>query len=273
MSMYPFTYRRPKSVEDAVRLFGACDDASYISGGHTLLPTLKARLAQPSDLIDLSALPELKGIEEVESGILIRGGTTHAEVAASPLIRASIPALAGLAGSIGDRHVRHRGTIGGSVANNDPAADYPAAVLGLGATVITDRRRIAADEYFTGLYETCREPDEIVIAVEFPVPESAGYAKFRNLASRYALAATFVARTRDGIRVAVTGAYNSGVTRPAAFEEALTAEFAEAALEPLEVDPEDMLSDPAATAAYRAALVKAMGKRAVSGQGAVQVLK
>ncbi|MGY8632051.1 xanthine dehydrogenase family protein subunit M [Bradyrhizobium sp. 14AA] len=271
--MYPFKYRRPRNVEEAVQLFNACDDACYISGGHTLLPTLKARLAQPSDVIDLSALPELRGIEEIAGGILVRGGTVHSDVAASPLVRSKIPVLAGLAGSIGDRHVRHRGTIGGSVANNDPAADYPAAVLSLGATVVTDRRRVSGDDYFIGLYETCRKPGEIVTGVEFPIPDSAGYAKFRNLASRYALAASFVCRTGDEVRIAVTGAYNTGVTRPAALEQALTAEFAEIAIEPLDIDPEDMLADPAATAAYRAALVKSMTKRAVSGQGAIQVFK
>ena len=271
--MYPFTYRRPKSVADAVKLFEAGEDASYISGGHTLLPTMKARLAAPTDMIDLTALDEIKGIEETAGGILIKGGTIHADVAASTLVREKIPVLAGLAGSIGDRHVRHRGTIGGSVANNDPAADYPAAVLALNATVITDRRRIAADDYFTGLYETCREHSEIVIGVEFPIPDSAGYAKFRNLASRYALAASFVAKIGDGIRVAVTGAYNTGVTRPAAFEEALAADFSEAAIEALEIDPEDMLSDPAATADYRAALVKVLTRRAVARQGAVQIFK
>jgi carbon-monoxide dehydrogenase medium subunit len=271
--MYPFTYRRPTSIADAVKVFTTSNDAAFLSGGHTLLPTLKARLAAPSDVIDLTALPELKGIEETKSGLLIRGGTVHAEVAASPLVRSKIPVLAGLAGSIGDRHVRHRGTIGGSVANNDPAADYPSAVLGLNATVITDRRRIAAEEYFTGLYETCREPGEIVTGVEFPVPLSAGYAKFRNLASRYALAATFVARTKAGVRVAVTGAYNTGVTRPAHFEKALDADFSAEALDALDIDPKDMLSDPAATAAYRAHLTKVLARRAVARQGEVLIYK
>lgn len=271
--MYPFTYRRPDNVADAVKMFATSDDAAFLSGGHTLLPTLKARLAAPSDVIDLTALPELKGIEETKSGLLIRGGTVHAEVAASPLVRSKIPVLAGLAGSIGDRHVRHRGTIGGSVANNDPAADYPSAVLALNATVVTDRRRITAGEYFTGLYETCREPDEIVIGVEFPVPLSAGYAKFRNLASRYPLAATFVARTSAGVRIAVTGAYNTGVTRPGHFEKALDADFSAEALDPLDIDPEHMLSDVAATAAYRANLTKVLTRRAVARQGEVLIYK
>jgi carbon-monoxide dehydrogenase medium subunit len=271
--MYPFTYRRPTSVADAIKMFAAGDDPAFLSGGHTLLPTLKARLAAPSDVIDLTALPELKGIEETECGLLIRGGTVHADVAASALVRGKIPVLAGLAGSIGDRHVRHLGTIGGSVANNDPAADYPSAVLALNATVITDRRRIAAEEYFTGLYETSREPGEIVIGVEFPVPISAGYAKFRNLASRYALAATFVARTKAGVRVAVTGAYNRGVTRPTHFENALDSNFSAQALDALEIDPGDMLSDTAATDAYRANLVKVLARRAVGHQGEVLIYK
>jgi carbon-monoxide dehydrogenase medium subunit len=271
--MYPFSYHRAESVADAVRMFAASDNAAFLSGGHTLLPILKARLAVPSDVIDLSALPELKGIETTAHGLLIRGGTVHADVAASPLVRGHIPVLAGLAGSIGDRHVRHRGTIGGSVANNDPAADYPSAVLALDATVITDRRRIAAEAYFTGLYETCREPGEIVIGVEFPVPLSAGYAKFRNFASRYALAAAFVARTKAGVRVAVTGAYNTGVTRPKHFEQALDADFSAEALDALKIDPQHMLSDPAATAAYRAHLTKVLARRAVAHQGEVLIYK
>jgi carbon-monoxide dehydrogenase medium subunit len=224
-------------------------------------------------VIDLSALPELRGIEETANGVLIRGGTVHADVATSSLVRRKIPVLAGLAGSIGDRHVRHRGTLGGSVANNDPAADYPAAVLALNATVITDRRRITAGEYFTGLYETCREPSEIVVGVEFPVPLSAGYAKFRNLASRYALAAVFVARTKAGVRVAVTGAYDTGVTRPTHFEQALDADFSAEALDTLDISPDDMLSDAAATGAYRANLIKILARRAVAHQGKVLIYK
>jgi carbon-monoxide dehydrogenase medium subunit len=271
--MYPFKYHRPTSVADAVKLFEAGDDSAFLSGGHTLLPALKARLAAPSDMIDLTVLPELKGIEKTEGGILIRGGTVHADVAASRLVRDTIPVLAGLAGSIGDRHVRHRGTIGGSVANNDPAADYPAAVLALNATVITDRRRIAADDYFTGLYETCRQPGEIVVGVEFPMPRSAGYAKFRNLASRYALAAAFVACFKAGVRVAVTGAYSSGVTRVTQFEAALDVDFSAEALYALSVDSEDMLSDAAASSAYRANLVKVLTRRAVARQGGVHIYK
>jgi carbon-monoxide dehydrogenase medium subunit len=271
--VYPFSYHRPATLAEARALFEGGDDPSFVSGGHTLLPTLKSRLAAPSDLIDLTSLAELQGVEAIEGGVRIGGATTHAAVSRHPLILERLPVLARLAGSIGDRHVRHRGTIGGSVANNDPAADYPSAVLGLGATVITDRRRLIADDYFTGLYETAREPGEIVVAIEFPVPLSAGYAKFRNLASRYAIAATFVVRTEAGVRIGVTGAYANGVTRPTAFEAALDADFRPEALDPLSIDPDLMLADPAATAAYRANLVKVLARRAVAGQGDVLILK
>ena len=254
-------------------MFDEGADSSFVSGGHTLLPTLKQRLAAPSDLVDLWGMPELQGIAVDHDRLRIGGGMTHAAVAASVIVHERIPVLAGLAGSIGDRHVRHRGTIGGSVANNDPAADYPAAVLGLGATVITDRRHIAADDYFVGLYETAREPGEIVTAIEFPNPLSAGYAKFRSAASRYALAAVFVAKTAAGVRVAVTGAGAGGVFRPAAFEAALDADFRPEALDDLAIDPALLLSDPNATAAYRAGLVKVLARRAVARQGEVQIFK
>src|ERR1700730_18644642 len=194
MVMYPTRYRCPADVGDALKLFGESEDAAYLAGGHTLLPALKLRLARPSDLVDLSALTELRGIGLEDNVISIGATTRHTEVAAAPIVRRWIPALAGLAGSIGDRHVRHRGTIGGSVANNDPAADYPSAVLGLGATVVTDRRRIAADAFFVSLYETALEPGEIITCIECPVPDQAGYAKFRSAASRYAVASVFVAK-------------------------------------------------------------------------------
>lgn len=271
--MYPLSYHRPHSIAEAKEMFADGIDATFVSGGHTLLPTLKARLAAPSDLVDLSRIAEMQGIAAIDGGVRIGGATTHSQVFRDPLVNERLPVLARLAGSIADRHVRHRGTIGGSVANNDPAADYPAAVMALGGTVVTDRRRLHADDYFTGLYETAREPDEIVVAVEFPVPLSCGYAKFRNLASRYALAASFVARVDGGVRIGVTGAYNRGVTRPTAFEAALADDFTPASLDGLAIDPEDMLSDPAATAAYRANLVAVLSRRAVAGQGAVLLLK
>ena len=271
--MYPLVYHRPQTLAEAKRLFAAGSDSSFVAGGHTLLPTLKQRLAAPSDLVDLWGMAELQGIVLAGDGLTIGGGMVHAAVAQSALVRAHIPVLAALAGSIGDRHVRHRGTIGGSVANNDPAADYPAAVLALDATIVTDRRRLAAADYFTGLYETARAADEIVTALEFPVPLSAGYAKFRNAASRYALAAVFVARTPSGVRVAVTGAGASGVFRPTAFEAALDADFRPEALDSLAIDPSLLLGDQAATAAYRANLVKVLARRAVARQGIVQVFK
>jgi carbon-monoxide dehydrogenase medium subunit len=271
--MYPFIYHRPTNLAEAKRLFRTATDASFLSGGHTLLPALKQRLAAPSDLVDLWGMAELQGVALSGDRLTIGGGMVHAAVAASEIVRAHIPVLASLAGSIGDRHVRHRGTIGGSVANNDPAADYPSAVLALDGTILTDRRRIAADDYFSGLYETAREPDEIVTAIEFPVPLSAGYAKFRNAASRYALAAVFVARTISGVRLAVTGAGASGVFRPAAFEAALNADFRPEALDDVTIDPDSLLSDTAATAAYRANLVKVLARRAVARQGVVQIFK
>src|SRR5688572_13725132 len=190
--MYPTTYRCPKTLAEAKQMFAEAENASFLSGGHTLLPALKLRLASPSELIDLGAIPDLRGIK-VKGRTLVIGATTlHAEVADSPLVRQHIPALAGLAGSIGDRHVRHRGTMGGSVSNNDPAADYPAGVLGLDATVVTDKRRIPADDFFTGLYETAREPGEILTRIEFPIPDAAGYAKFMSPASRFSIAGVFI---------------------------------------------------------------------------------
>ena len=265
--MYPFIYRRPGTLADAQRLFGEAENASFLSGGHTLLPALKMRLAMPSDLIDLAAIPELHGIR-FENGLLSIGATTrHAEVAASPVVGEKIPALAGLAGSIGDRHVRHRGTIGGSVANNDPAADYPSAVLGLGATVVTDRRSIAADDFFVALYETALEPGEIITRIDFPVPDRAGYAKFRSAASRYAVAAVFVAKFGSVVRAAVTGAGSGGVFRLRDLEQALVKDFGPAAVAHCKVDPGAMLEDLVGTSEYRANLVLVMARRALEHLG------
>ena len=211
--MHAFNYHRATSVEDAVAAFGGAADGAYLSGGHTLLPTMKQRLAAPSDLIDLAGLTELIRIavdgEAVEIGAL----TPHAAVAASAEVQSAIPALAVLAGKIGDPQVRNKGTIGGSIANNDPAADYPAALVGLGATVVTDRRTIAADDFFTGLFETALDEGEIVTAVRFPRPRKAGYAKFPNPASRYAIVGVMAAETADGVRIAVTGAGTMRVPR------------------------------------------------------------
>jgi carbon-monoxide dehydrogenase medium subunit len=267
MVMYPTRYHRPNSLEEALKLRADHEEASYLSGGHTLIPALKQRLARPSDLIDLAALPGLRGVKLENNVLSIGATTTHAEVAASPIVRKAIPALAGMVGTIGDRHVRNRGTMGGSVANNDPAADYPAAVLGLGATVITDRRRIAADDFFVALYETALEPGEIIIRIDFPVPSQAGYAKFRSAASRYAVAAVFVAKFGASARAAVTGAGSSGVFRLHDLEQALVKDFSPAAVAQCKVDPGDMLEDLVGTSEYRANLVLVMARRALEHLG------
>lgn len=267
MVMYPTHYHRPKSLEEALKLHADNEEASYLSGGHTLIPALKQRLARPSDLIDLAVVPGLRGIKLEKNVLSIGATTTHAEVAASSVVRKAIPALAGMVGTIGDRHVRNRGTIGGSVANNDPAADYPAAVLGLGATVVTDRRRIAADDFFVALYETALEPGEIITRIEFPVPDQAGYAKFRSAASRYAVAAVFVAKFGASVRAAVTGAGSGGVFRLRDLEAALAKGFSPAAVAHCKVDPGNMLEDHVGSSEYRANLVVVMARRALEHLG------
>jgi carbon-monoxide dehydrogenase medium subunit len=271
--MYPLNYHRPKTLAEAKQMFGAGADSTFLSGGHTLLPTMKQNLAAPSDLIDLTAISELRGIAADGRLLNIGAAMTHAEVSASPIVRLAIPVLADLAGSIGDRHVRHRGTIGGSTANNDPAADYPAAVLALGAIVVTDRRRIAADDFFTGLYETAREPGEIVTGIEFPIPNQACYAKFRSPASRYSIVGVFVARTGSTVRMAVTGAGASGVFRPEAFEDALSADFRPEAIANCSVDPDLLLNDSNGTGEYRAHLIRVLAGRAVAKPGHIQSFK
>jgi aerobic carbon-monoxide dehydrogenase medium subunit len=273
MVMYPTRYRRPADLGEAIGLYQECEEATYLAGGHTLLPTMKQRLAHPSDLIDLCVLPELRGIGMNDKVLSIGATSLHAEVAASPIVRQWIPALSGLAGSIGDRHVRHRGTIGGSVANNDPAADYPAAVLGLGATVVTDRRRIAADAYFVSLYETALQPGEIITRIEFPIPDHAGYAKFRSPASRYAIAAVFVSKSGAVVRVAVTGAGAAGVFRARAMEETLEQDFRPAAVLPRQVDPAALLGDLNGTPEYRASLVTVLTRRALNHLGEARSYK
>jgi carbon-monoxide dehydrogenase medium subunit len=267
-----FRYCRPHSVAEAVAVFSEADEAMFISGGHTLLPAMKAGLTAAGSLVDLRGLPELHGIVAGDGVLSIGAATSHAEVASSPVVRNAIPVLAALAGSIGDVQVRNRGTIGGSVANNDPAADYPAAVLALGAIVETDQRSISADTYFTGLYETALQPGEIVTRLHFPLPGSAGYAKFRNPASRYAMAATFVARLKDGsVRVAVTGAGNDGVFRWAVVEEALERHFAPEAVTDLEIDASTMVGDIHGSASYRANLVRVMTRRALQNLGSASI--
>ena len=261
--MYSFNYHRPSSVADALALLAGHEDAKILAGGMTYLPTLKQRLAQPSDLIDLGAIAELKGIKEEGGGITIGAMTRHADVAHSELVKRVIPALAALAELIGDPAVRNRGTIGGSISNNDPAADYPGALLALGATVRTNKREIAADAFFTGMFETALERDGIVTAVHFPKPERAAYVKFPNPASRYSMAGVFVARTGGGVRVAVTGA------GPTAFrwvdaENALAKDFSAKALDGLKVAADGLNADIHASAEYRAHLVTVMAKRAVA---------
>lgn len=266
--MYKTRYHKPQDLDQAAALFAAADEGRYLSGGQTLIPTMKQRLAAPSDVIDLSGIAELSGIAVADGMLSIGAATTHAEVHRSETARGAIPALADLAGMIGDPAVREMGTIGGSLANNDPAADYPAAALALGATVHTSRRILAADDFFAGLFATALEDGEIVTNVSFPVPASAAYQKFRHPASRYAMAGVFVARMADGaVRVAVTGAASNGVFRADAIEQALTASWSPAALDAIALDPADMLSDIHASAAYRANLVKSMAKRAVAAIG------
>jgi carbon-monoxide dehydrogenase medium subunit len=261
--MHDFTYQTPKSVADAVTVLRSAEDGKLMAGGMTLLPTLKQRLAQPSDLIDLGRIGDLNSIARDGATLVIGAMTPHATVAASDTVKTAIPALAHLAGHIGDPQVRHRGTIGGSVCNNDPAADYPSALVALGATLVTDRREIAAEDFFVGLFETALELDEIVTAIRFPIPEKAGYVKFPNPASRYAVVGVFVAKTAGGIRVAVTGA-GPCVFRHTAMEQALGRNFSPAALDGIVTPPDDLNSDIHASAAYRAHLVGVIAKRAVA---------
>lgn len=261
--MYDFSYQKPGNVADAVKAL-ALEDAKALAGGMTLIPVLKQRLNKPSAVIDLVSLG-LSGITVAGNVVTIGAMTTHATVAASADVRAKIPALADLAGGIGDIQVRHRGTIGGSLANNDPAACYPAAVLALGATIKTDRRSISADKFFAGMFTTALEPNEVIVSVEFPVPEKAAYEKFRNPASRYAIVGAFVAKFASaGVRVAITGAGQGGVYRHTGAEEALSANFAPDAMMGVRQSADDMNSDIHASAVYRAHLVGVTIKRAVA---------
>ncbi len=261
--MYEFNVHKPGSVADAVSALKGADDGKFMAGGMTLIPTLKQRLASPSDVVDLGGLGELKGIKKDGDAVVIGAMTTHAEVAASDVVKAEIPALAHLAGHIGDPQVRNRGTLGGSIANADPAADYPAAIVGLNATVHTNQRTIAADDFFTGMFETALNEDEVITAVSFPKPTKAGYQKFPNPASRYAIVGVMVAQTGGETRVAVTGAAPS-VFRSADAESALSSNFSADALGGLNVDAGNLNSDIHASAGYRAHLVGVMARRAVA---------
>lgn len=262
--MYAFDIERPQSVADAVAALGA-EDAQALGGGQTLIPTLKQRLAQPSKLVSLSGIDALKGVSEAGGTITVGAATCHADVAAATAAR--FPALGKLAGGIGDPAVRNRGTVGGSLANNDPAACYPAAALGTGATIVTNAREIAADDFFQGLFTTALDEGEIITAVKFPVPEKAAYMKFLQPASRFALTGVFVAKYADGVRVAVTGASEDGVFRWSEAEEALTGTFSPAALDGLSVPAEGMMGDLHGSPEYRAHLVAVMTKRAVVEAG------
>ncbi|MFV0333695.1 MAG: FAD binding domain-containing protein [Tropicimonas sp.] len=262
--MYPTTYHKPQTLEAALALLAGAEEATILAGGHTLLPTMKNHLAAPSDLVDIRGIAALSGIRRDGDTLTIGATTTHHEVANSPDVLAACPALASLAAGIGDPAVRHAGTIGGSLANNDPAADYPTAVLGLGATVITNQREIAAEDFFDGLFATALEEHEIITAIRFPASGAAGYAKFPNPASRYAMVGVFVARTGDAVRVAVTGAGEDGVFRHAGLETALSDSFAADAVDGVEVRPEGLLFDLHGDSAYRANLIKVMTKRALA---------
>src|SRR5215471_18385255 len=261
--MYNFDYQRPQSVADAAKSITGKDEAKLLAGGMTLIPTLKQRLAKPSDLVDLGRIAELKGIKRDGNAIVIGDMTRHADVATSDVVKSAIPALTQLAGGIGDPQVRNRGTIGGSLANNDPAADYPAAVLALNATLKTMKRSIAATDFFQWLFKTALKENEILTEVVFPVPRRFGYAKFANPASRFALVGVAIADTAAGVRVAVTGAGANGVFRLPAMEAALAKSFTPQAVKGITIDPSDFTSDIHAQADYRAHLIRVMAQRAV----------
>ncbi|MAI11155.1 MAG: carbon monoxide dehydrogenase [Rhodospirillaceae bacterium TMED167] len=261
--MYDFSYSRASSQDGAVSKHGSSDDARYLAGGMTLIPVLKQRLDQPSDVVDLGDLEDMRGITEDGSAIVVKAMTTHHQVHSSDLVNSKIPALADLAGTIGDPMVRNRGTIGGSLANNDPAASYPSAVLALNATINTDNRSIPADEFFTGMFDTALEEGELIVSVSFPVPEQAGYKHFPNPASRYPIVGAFVAKTSGGVRVAITGA-GACAYRQTEFEEA----WADGNLDPnrikdIKISDDGLNSDIHASSEYRAHLINVMTRRAV----------
>jgi carbon-monoxide dehydrogenase medium subunit len=262
--MYEFTYHKPTSLDEVANLLSANEEAKILAGGMTLIPTLKLRLAKPSDLVDLASITSLRGITDAGDAIVIGAMTRHAEVERSPVVKQGIPALAALAHMIGDPAVRNRGTIGGSISNNDPAADYPAALVALGATVHTTKRQIAADNFFTGIFETALEPGEIVTSVRFPKPQAACYQKFKNPASRYAIVGVFVARAGAGVRVGVTGA-GPVVFRVPEMEAALARSFTPEAIKDITIPQDGLNSDIHASAEYRAHLVGVMARRAVAG--------
>lgn len=266
--MYAFTFHRASGLRQAANMLGKLDDPKLLAGGQTLLPTMKQRLASPANIVDLNLIDGLNEIELKGRSVVIGAMARHYEVANSPIVQQNIPALAALAGMIGDPAVRHRGTLGGSVANNDPNADYPAACLGLGATIATNKRKIVADEFFLGLFETALEEDEIITKISFPIPKKAGYYKFRNQASRFALVGVFVAKRPSEIRVAVTGAGGNGVFRVTSFEEALKKRFSPKSLDGLTVPADGLAGDIHGSSEYRAHLIGVCTKRAIEAADA-----
>src|SRR5258708_660188 len=266
--MYETTYHRPSSVAEAVALFGKGSDAKYLAGGPTLLPVMKQRLASPSDVIDLGRIKELVGVELSADALTIKAATTYFDIMQSADARKAIPAIVHLTSMLGDPQVRYRGTIGGSIANNDPAPDFPAAVLALGATVKTNKRPIAADDFFKGLFSTALQDGEIITAVSFPIPAKAAYSKMRHPASRFALTGVFVVKTKAGdIRVAATGASQNGVMRVPAIEAALKANWSASALDGITISADGLIADIHGSSAYRANLIKVMAQRAVAEAG------
>ncbi len=266
--MHETTYHRASSIDDAVALYAKGSEARYLAGGHTLLPVMKQRLASPSDLVDLSKIKELVGIEATGDTLTIKAATPYYDITTSAAVKSSIPALAYLISTVGDPAVRHRGTIGGSIANNDPAADSPAALLALDATVKTNKRSIKADDFFKGLFTTALADGELITAVSFPIPAKAGYGKFPHPASRFALTGVFVVKTKAGdVRVAVTGASESGVMRLPAIEAALKANWSASAIDGVTVSDKGLMDDLHGSASYRANLIKVMAQRAVAAAG------
>ncbi|MEO9459744.1 MAG: xanthine dehydrogenase family protein subunit M [Lentilitoribacter sp.] len=262
--MYEVKYHKASSASDAANIISGSEDGKFLAGGQTLIPTMKAKLAAPSDLVDISQADGLAGISVDGSTVTIGAMTTHAEVAGNAALSACCSSITSLAGNIGDPAVRHKGTIGGSIANNDPAADYPAAMMALGATIITNNREIAAEAFFQGMFETALDDGEIITSIRFQAPEKAAYAKFPNPASRYAMVGVFAAKTSDGARVAVTGAGADGVYRQSEMEAALDGAWSADALADIHVSSDGLLSDIHGDAAYRANLVKVMAGRAVA---------
>ncbi|WP_316229984.1 xanthine dehydrogenase family protein subunit M [Bradyrhizobium sp. SZCCHNR1051] len=266
--MYETTYHRASSVDEAAALFAKGSEAKFLAGGHTLLPVMKQRLASPSDVIDIGKIKDLIGVQLSGDTLVIKAATTYYDIMTNADVKKAIPAISYLTSVLGDPAVRHRGTIGGSIANNDPAADFPAALISLGATVKTNKRTISADDFFKGLFTTALEDGEIITEVSFPVPEKAGYAKMRHPASRFALTGVFVTKTKGGdVRVAATGASQSGVMRVSAIEAALKSSWSTSAIDGVSVSAAGLLSDIHGSADYRANLVKVMAQRAVQAAG------